>query len=79
VIKDALRVIGDLVENVLNEITQTKTLCYNCVKDYVDIALWLFPIFVASVDTAMCEELFTFFHVVFDVLKAQGRTGITKF
>ena len=32
VIKDSLRIIGDLVENVLNEITQTKTLCFNCVK-----------------------------------------------
>ena len=31
-IKDSLRIIGDLVENVLNEITQTKTLCFNCVK-----------------------------------------------
>ena len=32
VIKDSLRIIGDLVENVLDEITQTKTLCFNCVK-----------------------------------------------
>ena len=69
VIKDSLRIIGDLVENVLNEITQTKTLCYNCVKEYLDIALWLFPIYVG--DAAVCEELFAFFHTVFDVLKAQ--------
>ena len=40
VIKDSLRIIGDLVENVLNEITQTKTLCFNCIKEYLDIALW---------------------------------------
>ena len=67
VIKDSLRIIGDLVENVLDEITQTKTLCFNCVKEYLDIALWLFPIFVG--DPAVCEELFAFFHTVFDVLK----------
>ena len=66
-IKDSLRIIGDLVENVLDEITQTKTLCFNCVKEYLDIALWLFPIFVG--DPAVCEELFAFFHTVFDVLK----------
>ena len=69
VIKETLAIIGDLVENVLDSITQTKTLCYNCVKEYVDIALWLFPAFVN--DASVCEELFSFFHVVFDVLKAQ--------
>ena len=44
-----LQVIGDLVENVLNELTQTKKLCYNCTKDFIDIALWLFPIYVNDV------------------------------
>ena len=39
VIKDSLRIIGDLVENVLNEITQTKTLCFNCVKVMWDVLL----------------------------------------
>ena len=39
VIKDSLRIIGDLVENVLNEITQTKTLCFNCVKVMWDVEL----------------------------------------
>ena len=57
------------MENVLNEITQTKKLCYDCVKEFIDTALWLFPIYVA--DVKVCEVLFTFFHTVFDVLKAQ--------
>ena len=66
---DTLRVIGDLVENILSEITQTKRLCYECVKDFIDAALWLFPIYVR--DPKMTHELFSFFHVVFDVLKSQ--------
>ena len=68
VIVENLHIIGDLVENVLEEITQTKKLCHDCVKDYIDIALWLFPIYVQ--DSKMCEELFNFFYIVFDVLKS---------
>ena len=64
-----LRVIGDLADNVLNEVTQTKKLCHECSRDYIDIALWLFPIYVK--DNGMCEELFAFFHTVLDVLKSQ--------
>lgn len=64
-----LRVVGDLADNVLNEVTQTKKLCYECSRDYIDIALWLFPIYVN--DNAMCEEIFAFFHIVLDVLKSQ--------
>ena len=75
-IKDSLRIIGDLVENVLDEITQTKTLCFNCVKEYLDIALWLFPIFVG--DPAVCEELFAFFHTVFDVLKVGNNASVVS-
>ena len=36
---------------------------------YIDIALWLFPLYVK--DNGMCEELFAFFHTVLDVLKSQ--------
>ena len=69
VIIQTLRVIRDLVENVLPEITQTKRLCYECTKDHASIALWLFPLYVDCPD--VCHELFAFFHAVFDVLKAQ--------
>ena len=64
-----LRVIRDLADNVLNEVTQTKKLCHECSREYIDIALWLFPIYVK--DNSMCEELFAFFHTVLDVLKSQ--------
>lgn len=64
-----LRILGDLIESVLNENTQTKKLCYDCVKEYIELALWLFPIYIH--DVVICEELFAFFHVTFDVLKAQ--------
>ena len=64
-----LRVIRDLADNVLNEVTQTKKLCHECSRDYIDIALWLFPLYVK--DNGMCEELFAFFHTVLDVLKSQ--------
>ena len=61
--------IGDLADNVLNEVTQTKKLCHECSREYIDIALWLFPIYVN--DNEICEELFAFFHIVLDVLKSQ--------
>lgn len=64
-----LKMLGDLVENILNEVTQTKKLCYETVRDYIDISLWLFPLYVNS--TQVCEEMFHFFHIVFDVLKSQ--------
>ncbi len=64
-----LKIIGDLAENVLNEGTQTKRLCHECIRDYIDIAHALFPIYVN--DVAVCEELFAFFHIVLDVLKTQ--------
>ena len=65
------------VENVLNEITQTKKLCFDCVQEYVDTALWLFPIYISDAKT--CGELFTFFHIVFDVLKSQmGAEGVER-
>lgn len=69
IIVETLRIIGDLIENVLNEITQTKSLCYACVQHYVDTALWLFPLYVGV--SSVCQELFAFFGVVFDVLKSQ--------
>jgi hypothetical protein len=57
------------VENVLDENTQTKKLCFNCLHEYIDISLWLFPFYTR--DFVVCEAFFAFFHVVFDVLKAQ--------
>ncbi len=75
VIVQTLRIVGDLVENVLDEVTQTKKLCYDCIKEYLEIALWLFRLYV-NVPT-ICGELFDFFHTVFDVLKAQmGATAV---
>ncbi len=64
-----LKIIGDLADNVLNEGTQTKRLCHECIRDYIDIAHGLFPIYVN--DVSVCEELFAFFHIVLDVLKTQ--------
>lgn len=69
VIIHTLKIVGDLADNVLNEVTQTKKLCHDCIRDYIDIALWLFPIYVH--ESVMCEELFAFFHIVLDVLKSQ--------
>jgi len=54
---------------VLNENTPTKRLCYDCIRDYIDIAHALFPIYVN--DASVCEEIFAFFHIVLDVLKTQ--------
>ena len=67
-----LKIIGDLADNVLNEGTQTKRLCHDCIRDYIDIAHGLFTIYVN--DAAVCEELFAFFHIVLDVLKTQVTT-----
>ena len=67
-----LKIIGDLADNILNEGTQTKRLCHDCIRDYIDIAHGLFPIYVN--DAAVCEQLFAFFHIVLDVLKTQVTT-----
>ena len=64
-----LLILGDLVENVLNEVTQTKKLCHDTIKEYIDMSLWLFPLYIQTVD--VCEAMFNFFHTVFDVLKTQ--------
>ena len=64
-----LQMIGDLVENVLNEVTQTKKLCYDVTREYIETSLWLFPIYVQN--NKVCEQMFAFFHIVFDVLKTQ--------
>jgi len=69
VIVHTLQMIGDLVENVLNEVTQTKKLCYDVTREYIETSLWLFPIYVQS--NKVCEQMFAFFHIVFDVLKTQ--------
>ena len=73
-----LKIIGDLADNVLNEGTQTKRLCHECIRDYIDIAHGLFPIFVN--DVSVCEELFAFFHIVLDVLKTQViKASLTRY
>lgn len=64
-----LQMVGDLVDNVLNEVTQTKKLCYDVAKEYIETSLWLFPLYVHS--NKVCEEMFQFFYTVFDVLKSQ--------
>ena len=58
-----------MADNVLNEVTQTKKLCHDCIREYIGIALWLFPVYVN--DAQVCEELFSFFHIVLDVHKSQ--------
>ena len=64
-----LQLIGDLVDNVLNEVTQTKKLCHDVTREYIETTLWLFPIYVNN--NKICEEMFQFFYTVFDVLKTQ--------
>ena len=66
-----LKIVGDLADNVLNEGTSTKRLCHDCIREYIDIAHALFPIYLNDADA--CEEIFAFFHVVLDVLKTQVR------
>ena len=64
-----LQMIGDLVDNVLNEVTQTKKLCYDVSREYIETCLWLFPLYVEN--HKVCEQMFHFFYTVFDVLKTQ--------
>ena len=66
-----LKIVGDLADNVLNEGTSTKRLCHDCIREYIDIAHALFPVYINDAD--VCEEIFAFFHVVLDVLKTQVR------
>jgi len=69
VIVHTLLILGDLVENVLNEVTQTKKLCHDTLREYIDLSLWLFPLYIQTAD--VCEAMFNFFNIVFDVLKTQ--------
>ena len=64
-----LQMVGDLVDNVLNEVTQTKKLCYDVSREYIETTLWLFPLYVDN--NVVCEQMFQFFYTVFDVLKTQ--------
>ena len=64
-----LQMLGDLVENVLNEVTQSKKLCHDVTREYIELALWLFPLYVSC--PKVCHHMFNFFHTVFDVLSAQ--------
>lgn len=65
----SLQMLGDLVTNVLDEVTHSKKLCHDVTREYIELSLWLFPLYVQS--TRVCEEMFHFFHIVFDVLAAQ--------
>ena len=64
-----LQMLGDLVENVLNEVTQSKKLCHDVTREYIELTLWLFPLYVTC--PKVCQHMFNFFHTVFDVLSAQ--------
>merc|ERR1711899_438521 len=87
-ITQTLRLIKDLCDNVREEGNATKKLCHDCIAEYIQIVLWLLPIYVNNNSTTagttmssggnfdiddrqMCEEAFTFFHTVLDVLKSQ--------
>jgi len=65
----SLQMLGDLVTNVLDEVTHSKKLCHDVTREYIELSLWLFPLYVQS--ARVCEEMFHFFHIVFDVLAAQ--------
>ena len=57
--------------------TQTKKLCHDAIRDYIELTLWIFPIFINS--SNVCEHLFNFFHTVYDVLKTQmGSTFVEQ-
>ena len=64
-----LQMLGDLVENVLNEVTQSKKLCHDVTREYIELTLWLLPLYVSC--PKVCQHMFQFFHTVFDVLSAQ--------
>ena len=93
-----LRLIKDLCDNVREEGNATKKLCHDCIAEYIQIVLWLLPIYVYNNSTPsvtsnitgdsrtniksglgdfdindrqMCEEAFSFFRTVLDVLKSQ--------
>ena len=93
-----LRLIKDLCDNVREEGNATKKLCHDCIREYIQIVLWLLPIYVYNnssksaialvsnqsgsnissqegqfgvEDRQMCEEAFSFFRTVLDVLKSQ--------
>lgn len=75
VVLSSLEIIQDLVESVLSEKTQSKRLCYHCIKDFFDTSLAIFPIYLEN--TRVCKGLFNFFHNAFDVLKTQmGATTV---
>ncbi len=110
-----LKMLGNLVENILNEVTQTKKvggtfylkrntepfeyfekkyrafrifrrkgrkiiddfllmqLCYETVRDYIDISLWLFPLYVDNTQVAlffgtMGFDFYFFFEILFSLL-----------
>ncbi|XP_059099703.1 exportin-6-A-like [Tigriopus californicus] len=75
VVLSSLEIIQDLVESVLSEKTQSKRLCYHCIKDFFDTSLAIFPVYLEN--TRVCKGLFSFFHKAFDVLKTQmGATTV---
>ena len=76
VIIHTLQLLGDLVENVLNEVSMTKKLCYDITREYIEISLWLFPFYVQN--NKVCEEMFHFFLMVFDVLRTQMGAGFVE-
>merc|ERR1719322_1471731 len=45
-ITHTLRLIKDLCDNVREEGNATKKLCHDCISEYVQIVLWLLPIYV---------------------------------
>ncbi|XP_071749050.1 exportin-6-A isoform X2 [Lepeophtheirus salmonis] len=69
VIIHALRILGDLVEHILNEVTQSKKLIHDCIKESINISFSLFPLYLD--DATLTESLLSFFLIIFDVLKAQ--------
>ena len=73
VIVHTFQVIGDLADNVREEGTSSKKLCHESIREYTHTALYLLPIYVGAdhYDARMCEEAFTYFKIVLDVLKSQ--------
>ena len=45
--------IRDLCDNVREEGTATKKLCHDCIREYIEIVLWLLPIYVCSNSSAI--------------------------
>ncbi|XP_033630549.1 exportin-6-like [Asterias rubens] len=68
-IRRTLQLLSDQVESIAGEVSKTKQVCHHSLRESIDAALYLFPIYIQQPDVV--DDMMAFYLAIFQSLRVQ--------